>query len=63
MKKLKKKTVEERYKGILCSSLKKNHYKVTHEFEFKFIEINGLRLSEPNQFYSYFLKVFFNAKL
>lgn len=37
--------------------------KLKNEFEFKFIEINGLRLSEPNQFYSYFLKVFFNAKL
>ena len=37
--------------------------KLKNEFEFKFIEINGLRLSEPNQFYSYFLKVFLNAKL
>lgn len=37
--------------------------KLKNEFEFKFIEINGLRLSEPNQFYSYFLKVFSNAKL
>lgn len=37
--------------------------KLKNEFEFKFIEINGLRLSEPNQFYSYFLKVFFNGKL
>lgn len=37
--------------------------KLKNEFQFQFIEINGLRLSEPNQFYSYFLKVFFNAKL
>ena len=37
--------------------------KLKNEFQFQFIEINGLRLSEPNQFYSYFLKVFFNGKL